>query len=263
MGQPGFFDVSDRYASLDARKDPLVQIAAVVPFEEFRSRLEAVWRKPGEKRTSAAGRKPWDAVVMLKAIILCELYNLSDEQVEYQVRDRLSFMRFLGLGLEDPVPDARTIRLDREQLAQAGEVKPLFSAFDDHLKGRGSLAMGGQLIDASIVPVPGQGNKREENATIKAGDTPEAWKEKPARLRRKDCDARWTRKNGQSHYGNQTRSKVRVRVEHVFGAQSNDMGGPLIRSIGLVRAKARIGLRNLACNMRRAVQLDHLDAAPG
>ncbi len=62
---------------------------------------------------------------------------------------------------------------------------------------------------------------------------------------------------------NKTRSKVRVRVEHVFGAQSNDMGGPLIRSIGLVRAKARIGLRNLACNMRRAVQLDHLDAAPG
>ena len=63
--------------------------------------------------------------------------------------------------------------------------------------------------------------------------------------------------------GNKTRSKVRVRVEHVFGAQSNDMGGPLIRSIGLVRAKARIGLRNLACNMRRAVQLDHLDASPG
>ena len=77
MGQPGFFDVSNRYTSLDARKDPLVQIAAVVPFEAFRSRLEAVWRKPGERRTSAAGRKPWDAVVMLKAIILCELYNLS------------------------------------------------------------------------------------------------------------------------------------------------------------------------------------------
>ena len=87
MGQLGFFDVSNRYASLDARKDPLVQIAAVVPFEEFRSRLEAVWRKPGEKRTSAAGRKPWDAVVMLKAIIRAG---------RYQVRDRLSFMRFPG-----------------------------------------------------------------------------------------------------------------------------------------------------------------------
>ncbi len=206
MGQMGFFDVSNRYASLDARKDPLVRIAAVVPFEEFRLRLEAVWRKPGEKRKSAAGRKPWDAVVMLKAIILCELYTLSDEQVEYQVRDRLSFMRFPGLGLEDPVPDARTIRPYREQLARAGEVKPLFSAFDDHLKGRGSLAMGGQIIDASIVPVPGQRNKREENATIKAGDTPEAWKEKPAKLRRKDCDARWTGKTAKAITATRTTS---------------------------------------------------------
>ena len=348
MGQPGFFDVSNRYASLDARKDPLVQIAAVVPFEEFRSRLEAVWRKPGEKRTSAAGRKPWDAVVMLKAIILCELYNLSDEQVEYQVRDRLSFMRFLGLGLEDPVPDARTIWLDREQLAPAGEVKPLFSAFDDHLKGRGYLAMGGQLIDASIVPVP-RGSATSARRTRPSRPVTRQRRGRKSRpgLRRKDCDARWIRKNGQSHYGdknhinvdrrhklvrdhdvsdaavhdsqvldqildddntasdvradsadrsaeikeklkdkglrsrihrkgkrnkplsdrekkgNKTRSRVRVRVEHVFGAQSNDMGGPLIRSIGLVRARARIGLRNLACNMRRAVQLDHLDAAPG
>ena len=46
---------------------------------------------------------------MFKAIILCSLYNLSDDQVEYQVRDRLSFIRFLGLGLEDKVPDAKTV----------------------------------------------------------------------------------------------------------------------------------------------------------
>ena len=71
MGQPGLFDVSNRYASLDARKDPLVQIAAVVPFEEFRSRLEAVWRKPGEKRKSAAGRKPWDAVAKSQGFRCC------------------------------------------------------------------------------------------------------------------------------------------------------------------------------------------------
>ena len=53
--------------------------------------------------------------------------------------------------------------------------------------------------------------------------------------------------------GNKTRSSVRVRVEHVLGAQSNDMGGTLVRSVGLVRAKARIGLKNLAYNMRRLV----------
>ncbi len=56
--------------------------------------------------------------------------------------------------------------------------------------------------------------------------------------------------------GNKTRSTVRARVEHVFGAQNNDMGGTLVRSIGLVRAKARIGLKNLAYNMRRLVQLE-------
>jgi transposase, IS5 family len=101
MGQMGFFDVARRYAGLDAKQDPLLRIAALVPWESFRGRLEAVWRRPAAERKSKAGRKPWDAIVMFKAIVLCELYNLSDDQVEYQLRDRLSFVRFLGLGLED------------------------------------------------------------------------------------------------------------------------------------------------------------------
>ncbi len=101
MGQMGFFDIAKRYAGLDAKNDPLLKIDAVVPWEDFRPRLEAAWRKPAADRKSPAGRKPWDAVVMFKAIVLCALYNLSDDQVEYQLRDRLSFMRFLGLGLED------------------------------------------------------------------------------------------------------------------------------------------------------------------
>ena len=98
MGQKGFFDIAQRYAGLDAKNDPLARIDEVVPWEDFRPRLEAAWRKPTEERKSPAGRKPWDAVVMFKAIVLCELYNLSDDQVEYQLRDRLSFMRFLGLA---------------------------------------------------------------------------------------------------------------------------------------------------------------------
>src|SRR6056297_2424122 len=101
MAQMGFFDLSDRYASLDAKKDPLVEIDAVVPWEEFRPTLEGVWRKPDAERKSRAGRKPMDAVVMFKTLVLSALYNLSDDQIEYQVRDRLSFMRFLGLGLQD------------------------------------------------------------------------------------------------------------------------------------------------------------------
>ncbi len=107
MVQMGFFDIANRYAGLDAKNDPLARVDEVVPWEALRPRLETVWRKPAEERKSPAGRKPWDAVVVFKAIILCELYNLSDDQVEYQLRDRFSLMRFLGLGLEDnPRDDA-------------------------------------------------------------------------------------------------------------------------------------------------------------
>ncbi len=94
-------------------------------------------RKPAEEGKSRAGRKPWDAVVMFKAIVLCELYNLSDDQVEYQLRDRFSFMRFLGLGLEDKVPDAKTVWHYREQLAQAGVIETLFEDFDNYLEQQG------------------------------------------------------------------------------------------------------------------------------
>jgi hypothetical protein len=109
MAHMGFFDLSDRYASLDAKKDPLVEINAVVPWDEFRPSLERVWRKPAAERKSRAGRKPMDTVLMFKTLVLSALYNLSDDQIEYQVRDRLSFMRFLGLGLGDRVPDAKTV----------------------------------------------------------------------------------------------------------------------------------------------------------
>ena len=346
MGQLGFFDIANRYAGLDAKNDPLVKIDDVVPWEDFRGRLEAVWRKPPEERKSNAGCKPWDAVVMFKAIVLCALYNLSDDQVEYQIRDRFSFVRFLGLGLEDKVPDAKTVWLYRDQLAQAGAIEALFEDFDSYLEKQGYLAMGGQIIDASIVAVPKQRNSRDESAKIKEGGTPEGWENKPAKRSQKDTDARWTKKHGKSHYGyknhvnvdrqhklvrryevtdaavhdsqvveeildpnntasdvwadsayrsaeieatlkekglksrihrkghrnkplterevqgNKTRSKIRARVEHVFGAQSNDMGGTLVRSIGLTRAKARIGLKNLTYNMRRLVHLERGAAAP-
>jgi hypothetical protein len=92
MEQMGFFDLSDRYASLDAKKDPLIEINAVVPWDEFRPLLELVWRKLDAARKSRAGRKPMDVVLMFKTLVLSALYNLSDDQIEYQIRDRLSFM---------------------------------------------------------------------------------------------------------------------------------------------------------------------------
>ena len=122
MGQPGFFDLERRYEGLDAKSDPLVAILAAVPFELFRRKLKTALVKGGlrraaDDRKSAAGRKPWDEVLIFKVLVLQALYNLSDDAMEYQLRDRLSFMRpstslrraFVGLGLEDAVPDAKTL----------------------------------------------------------------------------------------------------------------------------------------------------------
>src|SRR3954463_11610394 len=134
MGQPGVFDLDERYRGLDAKKDPLVVLNAVVPWEDFRAQVSVVWRKPEEERTSAAGRKPWDEIGIFTTLVLQALYNLSDDQLEDQIRDRLSFMRFLGLGLADRVPDATTVWRYREKLAQAGLVAALFEAFNAHLK---------------------------------------------------------------------------------------------------------------------------------
>ena len=227
MGQMGFFDLGNRYTGLDAKNEPLLKIDGVVPWEDLRARLEAVWRRADKVRKSRAGRKPWDAIVMFKTIILCALYNLSDDQVEHQIRDRLSFMRFLGLGLEGRVPDAKTVWLYREQLTQAGVIEALFETFDGYLKDQGYLAMGGQIIDASIVAVPKQRNSREENARIKAGETPAGWEDKPAKRRQKDVEARWTKKHGKSHYGyknhvNVDRRHKLVRRYHVSDAAEHD-----------------------------------------
>ena len=118
MGQLGFFDLSRRYESLTEKHDPLAAIAAMVPFESFRPKLHTALikgelRRSEAERKNSAGRKPWDEVVIFKALVLQALYNLSDDQAEYQLRDRLSFMRFLGLELED-VSDANTLWLYRE-----------------------------------------------------------------------------------------------------------------------------------------------------
>lgn len=351
MGQMGFFDLSSRYEGLDGKGDPLPLLSKLVPWEAFRSQLQAALkahglRTPAAERKSAAGRKPWDEVLVFKALVLQALYNLSDEQTEYQIRDRLSFMRFLKIGLEDRVPDATTLWLYREALANAGMVEKLFATFDAHLRAQGYRASGGQIVDASVVTVPRQRNTLEENAAIKDGETPPSWTANPPKLHQKDLDARWTQKNGRNFYGyknhisidrkhklvrlyavsdasqhdsrafeevldwdnssanvwadsayrsaaaddmlmeyglrnhvhrraarahplserqrtaNTARSRVRARVEHVFGHQANSMGGKVVRTIGLVRARMKVGMMNLAYNMSRLACLHRLAASP-
>src|SRR5438270_641680 len=107
MGQLGFFDTEKRLAALSAKGDPLEAIDRLVPWETFRADIETVVLTPEEMRKSSAGRKPIDAIVMFRMLVLQALNNLSDEQAEYQVRDRLSFTRFLRLGIEDSIPEMR------------------------------------------------------------------------------------------------------------------------------------------------------------
>jgi hypothetical protein len=185
MAQMGFFDLSDRTASPDARRDPLVGIDAIVPREAFRPALDRVRRKPAAARKARAGRKPVDAVVMFKTLVPGALCTLSDDRIEYRVRDLLSVMRLLGFGPEDRVPDARTVWLYRVGLAQAGLVEALVKEFDGCLARQGCIARGGQLRDASIVPVPKNRTTRAENKAIRAGEVPEGRADKPARRSQK------------------------------------------------------------------------------
>jgi len=201
MGQTGFFDLERRLDALSAKGDPLETIKTTVPWETFRADIEAVTETKPEERKSNAGRKPYDAILKFKIVVLQSLYNLSDEQTEFMIRDRLSFMRFLDLRLEDTVPDATTLWLFREALVEAKLIHTLFDRFGQHLAAKGYIARGGQIVDATIVSAPKQRNTREENNTVKNGDTPEDWEKKPAKNRQKDKDARWTKKHGKSFYG--------------------------------------------------------------
>jgi len=190
----GFFDIDFRLEQLDKCGDPLTKLNEVVPWDDFRPELEPIREKD---RKNNAGRRPFDVVLMFKIMILQSLYNLGDDAVEYQVRDRLSFMRFLGLAIADRVPDAKTIWLFREQLCQLRLEKQLFAKFERVLRDCGFTARKGQIVDASLVSAPKQRNSREENAQVKTGETPDNWSEN--KRRQKDTDARWTRKNGKNH----------------------------------------------------------------
>jgi IS5 family transposase len=207
----GFGRVQKRRQTLEARKDRLSELNEIIPWEVFRSCLESL--RP-QDRKSNAGRKPIDLLILFKLLILQQLYNLSDEELEYQTHDRASFRRFLGLSAEAEVPDAKTIWLFRKRLMDAGLIEELFEQFEQYLQTAGYEAKGGQIIDATIIPVPVQRNSREENKQIKNGEIPAEWKEKPDKLAQKDVDARWTKKNGKSYYG--YKNHINVDVAHGF-----------------------------------------------
>ena len=189
-GQSGFWDVEERYALLSESGDPLEKLDVVIPWEVFRKPLaKALKRSDGAK----GGRPPLDPLIMFKILVLQALYDLSDDQAEFVINDRLSFMRFIGLGLGDKVPDAKTIWLFREHLVAARAIDNLFARFDKHLSKSGYLAKGGQIVDATLIAAPKQRNSDGEKAAIKEGKTAEEiWPDEPAKAAQKDTDARWT-----------------------------------------------------------------------
>lgn len=338
----GLFDEEFRLERLSKLHDPLVLVNKLIKWELFREELTAVFKKEAK---GPGGRPPFDYVMMFKILILQRFYNISDDQLEFQITDRFTFMRFLGLTISDKVPDSKTIWYFREIITLSGVIEKLFDKFNNELNNKGLIINEGRIIDASFVEVPRQRNTKEENAQIKQGETPQSWIEKPNKLEQKDLDAQWTKKNKETFYGykdhikidskskiilkyevtdasvhdsqvvdnltdesdkgqplyadsaysgepikevleekeiedqimekgyrnkplteeqknqNHTKSKIRVRVEHVFGFIENSMNGSFIRTIGMYRAKAVIGLMNLTYNICRYIQLQKLSRA--
>ena len=194
----GFWDQDLRLSKISKLGDPLEKLNKGVDFELFRKLLELRLSKLPK---GAGGRPPYDYVLMFKILILQRYYNLSDDQAEFQINDRLSFMRFLNLTISDDIPDSRTVWTFRDQLTNLGMVEALFSLFLKELDKLGFIVNEGKIVDASFVEVPRQRNKREENEQIKEGKGAELWQDKPNKKRQKDIDARWTKKNKQTYFG--------------------------------------------------------------
>ena len=357
MSQPGFFDVENRLQLLSEFGDPLEKLSQVIDFEIFRPVIE---RSIQFKKKPAGGRPAWDGVLMFKVLILQSLYTLSDDQIEFQIKDRLSFQRFLGLGLSDKVPDAKTVWLWRERFKKHNLMDKIFQSFDQALKDQGYLAMSGQIIDASIVQAPRQRLRREEKEEIAEGKIPKDWEANPHKVAQKDREARWMLKHSKAksksgdkaidiaipYYGyknhisidkrhglirrydvsaanlydghvfdclldsentaspvyadtaygskknrdilkkrglknevcrkkpkmqdqpkhiergNQKRASIRACVEHVFAVQKDKMN-LFIRTIGIERARVKVGLANFVYNLKRLEFLERSGALTG
>ncbi len=336
-GKRTLFDEQDTVVKLTELGNPLERVSQVIDFELFRNKLEA--KMLNHDKRNNAGAKPFDVVMMFKIMILQRYYNLSDHQIEYQIQDRLSFKKFLGLESGDKVPDEKTVWAFRERITNAGLVEELFDLFVHYLEQKGLIANEGQMIDASFVPAPRQRNTRHENEKIKKGEGKDLWNDNPHKKSHKDIDARWAKKGNETYYGyknsaktdsksklikkftvtdaaihdsnmmetvfdksdtnqpcygdsaytgpdqrdvmkrynmkdmtcekgsrnnpltetqkenNREKSKIRARVEHVFGFMEQSMNGLLVRTIGLRRATTAIGLINLTYNLFRYEQL--------
>lgn len=202
----GFFEQEYTLEKLKALGNPLETLSSVIDFEMFRDLLETNLYNVGQH--SKAGARPFDVILMFKIMLLQRFYNLGDESIEYQIKDRISFRHFLGITSVDAVPDSRTIWLFREKLSKSDIVEKLFETFNTHLCTIGLDFKEGKIIDASFVVCPRQKITKEEKEQIKSGKGKELWKEEPHKKCHKDIDAGWTVKNMIPYYGYKNHIKV-------------------------------------------------------
>ena len=180
---------------IDSLGDPLVEIESHIDFAALAMEVDRVAPRPMRPQ---GGRPPYPTATMVRILVLERLYNLSDEQTEYQLLDRMSYKRFCGLANATNVPDRTTVWTFENRIGEAG-AKALFDGVSAQLLQHGFIARGGQIIDATLGPAPRQHNSRGEKGLIKQGAMPADWK--PAKRRQKDTDATWTKKHGKSHFG--------------------------------------------------------------
>jgi IS5 family transposase len=212
-GNKGLFDEQFTNDQLSSMGNPLEAISKVLDFEMFRPLLEAKLLNKDKKNN--AGAKPFDVVLMFKILLLQRYYGLGDKQVEYQIVDRTSFKRFLGLETGDKVPDEKTVWAFREQLTKTGLVDELFGQFIGYLESNGLIFNEGQIIDASFTIAPRQRNTREENQQIKDGQGKDLWNDNTHKKSHKDIDARWTKKNNETFYGYKNHAKVDAKSKFI------------------------------------------------
>src|SRR5919106_1376877 len=229
--QAGFWDVEERLRELSAQGDPLEKLAATVDFEMFRADLVAAL---GRRDPAKGGRPGFDAVLKFRMLVLQAMHGLSLDQTEYLLRDRLSWMRFCGLGPGDAVPDANTLWDFREALIAAGALEALFTRLDRAITAAGYLPMAGQIVDATLVAAPRQRNTDAEKAAIKAGKrADEIWPEKAGKAREKDVDARREGKFAQGQPHPPQEAEGQADAPAYRAGQRREIGGPRPRRASL------------------------------
>lgn len=344
------------YARIDKLGDSLKEMDNIMDWLPFVEIIDKV--RPDRTQLGKGGRPPISSKILLKGLLIGEIYNLSDAQIEYQITDRASFRRFCGIELTDKVPDANSFWVLREVLKNTGKYDELFNTLLRILSDVGLEYSNCAIVDSTFVEAPHRRNlTKEQSEALKAHKKygkelpfelnketvyetesvlPEEDRTLTHKLRQTDLDAAWAKKNEETHFGYKDHvvvdastkliiahevtaanvhdsqklvdvvpegtesvyddagyvgeeidkrlkekcpdvehftakkgqknkpltkeqkeynrnivSRVRARVEHVFGRMTYCMGGLSLRCIGIERAKCQIALRDFAYNLMR------------